>query len=162
MLARSLPIPAALLAFFICAAPVRAETFVFTGVAQSADVIDPSLLEYGQTYPIPSPAYSAVRGYPHASWYESWRLRRSPSPVVLYPHPCAWANDLVALAAPCNFVAVPVATMVETPLLPRAHRRHRHARILSVLPVPEPSRRQCGRRSGPAMIRTVCLHIILP
>ncbi|HLJ72859.1 MAG TPA: hypothetical protein VKU03_16205 [Roseiarcus sp.] len=129
MLARSLfSIQAAFLSLFVCAAPACAETFVFTGVAQSADIIDPNVLEYGQTYPIPSPAYSVLRGYPHASWYESWRLRRSPSPVALYPHPCAWANELVELATPCNFVAVPVTTVVEAPLMPLAHRHYRHAR----------------------------------
>jgi hypothetical protein len=140
MFARPLAATAAtLLGVIAFAAPARAETIIVNGVLRSVDIIDPDPLEYGQTYPIPAPAYSVVRGYPHESWYESWRLRRSPSPVLFYPHPCAWPIGVVALVHPCGVVAVPVANAVEAPLLP-VHRLRRRASLHRPCPCREARR----------------------
>ncbi len=112
---------AALLGALLIQAPARADAYVVDGVVH-VDGPDAAILDFAQTYPAPSPAYSARRGYPGASWYESWRLRGA-HPAALDSRPCVLVDGWIATAASCQTVATPLE-----PLQPGFHRLHRRAR----------------------------------
>lgn len=61
----------ALFGLIALAASARADAFVVDGVVH-LDGRDARLLDYAPTYPLPSPAHSQVRGYPHPPWYAGW------------------------------------------------------------------------------------------